>query len=165
MFPSAPFRVAFVLLIAVFLAGCAASPPAGRWEIDPAAQQMFESGTILPDHTYYYLGSYAAPDSIIAIHHQFTLRTRVWAQVDLSQELLDAWLQWYRTEMQPPGCEFRGGVIFTPDGRRAGFWYSQNIINLIYQPESDVVEVYQPRSIPFGTCGRDRDSGFAGRMD
>ena len=165
MLPCIPLRLSFVLLTVVFLAGCAASPPAGRWEIDPVAQQVFESGTILPDHAYYYLGSYVAPDSIIAIHHRFTLRTRVWARVDLDQDMLDGWLQWYRSELQPPGCEYQGGVILAPDGSRAGFWYSQNVINLIYQPEPGVIEVYQPRAISYGTCGRDRDGGFSGRMD
>lgn len=127
-------------------------------------QQLFESGTLLPDHTYYYLGSYTAPNTIIAISNQFTLRTRVWAQVDLTGEMLNGWLQWYRTEHYGPGCEYRGGVIRTPDGRQAGVWYSQNSINLIFMPEPGVLEVYQPRTIGGGTCGQNDDGGSSGRM-
>jgi len=153
-----------VLLGLAILAGCAAGPPGGKWEIDPAAQQVFESGTVLPDHAYYYLGSFTAPDSIIAINKQFALRTRVWAQVDLTGQMLNGWLQWYRTEHYGPGCEYRGGVILTPDGRQAGFWYSQNIINIIRMPEAGVIEVYQPHSIAGGTCGKPGNDMVTGGM-
>ena len=147
------------------LSGCATnSGPSGRWEMDAGVQQSVEAGTVLPDHTYYYIGSSAAPDSIIAISNQFTLRTRVWAQVDMNEQLLNDWLQWYRTEHYAPSCEYRGGIILTPDGRQAGIWYSQNIINLIFMPEPGVIEVYQPHSISGRTCGKENDDGFLGRM-
>jgi len=158
------FFVRFFLAMcaAAVLAGCAAGPPGGRWEIEPEVQLLFESGTVLPDHTYYYLGSITAPDTIIAISNQFTLRTRVWAQVDLTEQILNGWLQWYRTEHYAAGCEYRGGVILTPDGRRAGYWYSQNIINIIRMPESGVIEVYQPHAISGRVCGKDNEGLFPG---
>ena len=155
-------RLVFVLFATVVLTGCAASPSGGKWEIEPEVQLLFESGTVLPDHTYYYLGSISAPVSIIAINNQFTLRTRVWAQVDMTGDLLNGWLQWYRTEHYPPGCEYQGGVILTPDGRQAGLWYSRNIVNIIRMPEPSVLEVYQPRSIGGGTCGQEHDDGLFG---
>ena len=157
-------RLFLVLFATVVLNGCAASQPAGKWEIEPEVQLLFESGTVLPDHTYYYLGSYAAPNSIIAISNQFTLRTRVWAQVDLTWDMLNGWLQWYRTEHYPPGCEYQGGVILTPDGQQAGLWYSQNIVNIIRMPEPGVLEVYQPHSISGRTCGQENDDGLSGMM-
>ncbi|MCL2791303.1 MAG: hypothetical protein FWD79_11815 [Desulfobulbus sp.] len=150
-------------LIAAFLAGCASGPPSGSWIIEPEGQALFESGTVLPDHTYYYLGSFTAPDSIIAIDHRFTLRTRVWAQVDMTASRLNGWLQWYRTDQHPPGCAYRGGVILTPDGQRAGFWYSPNPINIVYLPEPGVIEVYQPQTASGRVCGQDGyDSMFPG---
>jgi len=151
-------------ILAAVLAGCAGGPPSGRWLIEPEAQSLFESGTVLPDHAYYYLGSSTAPDSIIAIDHQFTLRTRVWAQIDLTAATLNGWLQWYRTEHHPPGCAYRGGVILAPDGQRAGFWYSRNTINLVYQPEPGIIEVYQPHAAAGLTCGQERDGLSAGGM-
>jgi hypothetical protein len=162
MRPLSSFRLFCALFVAAVVAGCAAGPPGGRWEIEPEVQQMFESGRVLPEHTYFYLGSYNAPDSIIAISTQYTLRTRVWAQVDLTDEMLNRWLQWYRTEHYPAGCEYRGGVILTPDGRQAGFWYSRNIINIIRLPEPGVIEVYQPHSISGGVCGHPNDDTFMG---
>lgn len=164
-FPFHPFRLMSLCAVAACLAGCAAAPPAGQWLIEPGVEQLFESGRVLPDHAYYYLGSSTAPDSIIAIHRRFTLRTRVWAEVDLTEAKLNGWLQWYRTEHYPPGCEYRGGVILTPDGQQAGFWYSQNIINIVYMPEPGILEVYQPHSVAGGTCGKENDSMFFGGME
>ena len=85
---------------------------------------------------------------------------RVWARVDVDRRLLNGWQQWYRTEHFRAGCEFRGGLILTPDGRRAGVWYSQNIINTVRLPEPGVIEVFQPHSPTGDTCGRNDDGAL-----
>ena len=160
-----PFGVhlyGLVVLLAAVLVGCAPRQPAGKWEIEAGVKQLIEAGTLLPDHRYYYLGSITAPDSIIAINNRYTLRSRVWADVDLDEARLNGWLQWWRTEHYGPGCEFRGGLILTPDGQQAGIWYSRNIINLVYMPEPGVLEVYQPRTITGSTCSRESDDGLLG---
>ena len=140
--------------------GCSAGVPGGAWVTDPQVRQLFESGTLLANHTYYYLGSFGAPDSIIAIDNRFTLRSRVWARAEVDQRMLDGWLQWYRTEHFPSGCELRGGRILTPDGQQAGVWYSQNIVNIVRMPEPGVIEVFQPHSPAGHTCGRDNNANF-----
>ncbi|MDX9833889.1 MAG: hypothetical protein RBT36_01585 [Desulfobulbus sp.] len=147
----------FTLLL---LTGCTGGPPAGAWVADPQVRQLFESGTLLPDHSYYYLGSFGAPDSIMAIDNRYTLRSQVWAGAKVDQHLLNGWLQWYRSEHHPPGCQFRGGRILTPDGRQAGVWYSQNIVNIVRLPEPGVLEVFQPHSPSGPTCGRDNNANF-----
>lgn len=156
-----------ILIGCAVLSGCAAggnNAPAGKWETDPGVQEFFVSGAVLPEHTYYYIGSIAAPDSIIAIDNRFTLRSRVWAQIEMTEQLLSEWLQWYRTEQYGAGCEYRGGVILTPNGERAGVWYSQNIVNIIRMPEPGVLEVYQPHSVSGTTCGQDHDSVLPGGL-
>lgn len=153
-------RFLSIPLTLLLLAGCAPALPRGAWLTDPHVAQLFVSGTVLPNHTYYYLGSFGAPDSIIAIDNRFTLRSRVWARVDVDRRLLNGWQQWYRTEHFRAGCEFRGGLILTPDGRRAGVWYSQNIINTVRLPEPGVIEVFQPHSPAGHTCGRDNNANF-----
>ena len=148
-------------IIAAFLAGCAGGPPGGHWVMDSGVQALFESGTVLPDHDYYYIGSYARPDSVIAIDRRFTLRTRVWAETDMTEAKLHGWLQMFRTEHLSPACTYRAGVILTPDGYRVGYWYSRNIYNLIYMPEPGVIEVYQPHAGAGRVCGQELDNfGF-----
>ncbi|MCL2457381.1 MAG: hypothetical protein FWF31_00740 [Desulfobulbus sp.] len=151
-------RLIALAAVAVFLAGCAGGPPAGQWTTDSRAQDLFESGVVLPDHAYYYIGSFAMPDSVIAIDRRFTLRTRVWAETDMTEAKLNGWLHMFRTENYPAACIYRGGVILTPDGRRAGYWYSRNIYNIIYMPEEGVLEVYRPHADAGRVCGQDINS-------
>lgn len=155
-------RYGLIIIVIAVLAGCAPRQPAGKWEIEPGVQQLIEAGTVLPDHRYYYLGSITAPDSIIAISNRYTLRSRVWADIELNEARLNGWLQWWRTEHYGPGCEYRGGLILTPDGQQAGIWYSRNIMNIVYMPEPGILEVYQPRTITGTTCGRESDDGLLG---
>jgi len=159
-----PFIASKLIIFAIaaaLLTGCADRQPAGHWLMDSAGLDLFESGTVLLDHNYYYIGSYAIPDSIIAIDRRITLRTRVWAETDMTEAKLQGWLQMFRTENHPPACTYRGGVILTPDGYRVGYWYSRNIFNLIYMPEVGVIEVYQPHAGAGRVCGQDFDGiGF-----
>lgn len=152
-----PRIVLFLPLFVIFvLTGCVGTVPAGKWQVDEEVRQAFVSGVILPEHSYYYLGSVTAPDSIIAIDNHFTLRTKVWAQADFSREMFDAWLNWYRTE-KFTACPYYGGVILTPDGKRAGVWYSPNIFNIIQMPEPGVIVVFQPYSYAGKRCGEFND--------
>ena len=147
-----------ILSCLIMLSGCAPQAPAGRWETDTNVKKSFEAGTLLPAHTYYYLGSITAPDSVIAIDNRFTLRTQVWAQADITAAMLNGWLNWYRTDNFGWNCPYYGGVILTPDGQQAGIWYSPNIRNIIRMPEPGVLEVYQPSSLTVRRCGEPSDN-------
>jgi len=149
----------FILILGclLLLTGCTAQVPAGSWEVDAEVKRSFEAGTLLPDHSYYYLGPLAAPDAVIAINNRFTLRTRAWTRVDISADLVNGWLNWYRTENFGWACPYYGGVILTPDGQRAGSWYSADTINTIRIPEPGVIEVYQPHTLSGKRCGEAND--------
>lgn len=145
------------LLLALILAttgGCLARGPSGKWVQNFDARKNFESGTILQDHTYYYYGSLAMPDAVIAIDNRYTLQTRVWARVDINQKQMDGWLSWYRTEISY-FCPFRGGLIITPDQQVAGMWYSNKLLNTIRSPEPGVIEVFLPFAPPGSACARE----------
>jgi hypothetical protein len=151
-----------IMMAALLLAGCAnlvSDLPQGQWLEEEQVQALVEDGIVFPDHRYYYLGSITAPDSFIAIHKEWRLRTRVWAEVEMTPQRLAGWLQWYRTE-QYGICEYRGGRILAPDGRQVGYWYSQNRFNLVYVPEPAVVEVYKPHAGAGMVCGEPGNDGF-----
>lgn len=151
----------FLLLIFVstfFVGGCTAKVPTGKWEVDLEVQKAFEAGTFLPDYTYYYLGSYVRPDTVIAINNHYTLHdNHVWAKVDeMSEKVLKGWLNMYRTT-GPASFNYYGGVILAADGQQAGIWYSKNIINIIQMPEPGVIQVFQPHPIgDFGEKGQSK---------
>lgn len=148
--------------VLLFITGCTAKVPTGAWQMDREAQQSFENARVLPDHTYYYLGSSGAPTSVIAISNDFVLRTKVWAQIEISEKILRGWRQWH-TAIGNSSCSYYGGVILTPDGHRAGVWYSQNIINTVRMPEPGVLEIFQPVSTSGRECAdRERERVFQG---
>lgn len=151
-----------VMPLLVLLTGCTSMVPTGQWQSDPSVASWFAAGRVLPGYAYYYLGSSTAPDSIIAIDPRYTLRSRVWARIDLDEQILNGWLQWYRSVQPPPGCEFQGGVIATPAGEPAGYWYSRNPINIVHMPEPGVLEVFQPHTLGGGACGQSSSSGLFG---
>lgn len=134
------------------------SRPQGQWLEDEEVRQFIEDGRLFPDHTYYYLGSMTAPDSFIAIDNRLQLRTRVWAQVEMTPQQLAGWLQWYRSEHYGI-CAYQGGRILAPDGSQVGYWYSQNPINIIFMPEPGVIEVYKPHTVSGRVCGEPDDDG------
>lgn len=146
----------YILIASVLTAatGCTPMGPSGKWVQNSDVKRDFESGTILKGHTYYYYGSTAMPDAVIAIDDHYTLQTRVWAKVDIAPQLMDKWLSWYRTEISY-ACPFRGGLIITPEQEVAGMWYSKKLINTIKSPEPGVIEVYLPFSPPGSICARE----------
>lgn len=142
------------------ITGCTSTMPTGTWQVEREAQMTFETATVLPDHTYYYLGSSGAPTAVIAISNEFDLRTKVWAQVEITDKILRGWRQWHTATGTSP-CRYYSGVILTPDGRQAGVWYSQNIINTVRMPEPGVLEIFQPFSTPGRECAeRERERVF-----
>ena len=152
------------ILFGMTLSGCAATVPTGKWETDHQVGEVFESARVLPNHTYYYLGSITAPASVIAIDNRFTLRTNAWAEIEISEQILRDWLAWFPIA-HSRNCLFRGGVILTPDGQQAGVWYSPNIINLVQVPEPGVLVVFQPRSTGLSGCTDQEQGGIGLRFD
>lgn len=146
-----------VLLFSVFLiivlSGCAQGGPTGKWTKDSNDAGIFESKTLLKDHTYYFIGNQVTPDAIIAIDNKYTLQTKVWTRVDITQKMLDDWMYWIRTDSNIV-CPYYGGAIMTPDGQKAGIWYSKKLITTVTSPEPGVIQVYPPYNPPGSPCER-----------
>lgn len=151
----------------LLMTGCGAldiQRPQGQWQQDEAVRQRIASGEVFAGHRYYYLGSITAPDAFIAIDQRWQLRSRVWAEVSVSEQRLAGWLQWYRTE-HLGFCDYKGGRIFAPDGSQVGYWYAQNPYNLIYSPQPGVLEIYKPHAGGGRVCGEPGFDGFLPGQD
>ncbi len=123
--------------------GCVATGPTGKWQTNSTAQQAFETGQLLKNHTYYTTGSESIPDAVIAIDNAYTLKTKIWTRTDITQKKLDDWRFWFKTDTTWR-CPYSGGYIITPDGETAGMWYSKRTMNTIKTPETGIIEVYIP---------------------
>jgi hypothetical protein len=83
--------------------------------------KVFENHQVLSDHLYYYSGLQGVPDAIIAIHPNYSLRSREWRQVDLTAFRLKTWVYRMTTvQLITP----QGAWILDPDGNRIGIWFS-----------------------------------------
>jgi len=147
----------FSLVLVMALTGCVQSTPSGKWARSRDGGISFENRTILPDHTYYFRGNEVTPEAIIAIDNKYTLKTRVWSRVDITQKMLDDWMFWIDTRLSP-ACPHYGGVILTPDGDKAGVWYSRKWKSVVKTPEPGVLQVYVPYSLSGSLCARQERS-------
>lgn len=149
-----------MIALSLFLSSCARPQyPAGEWLSSLKVADAFEQAWVFRDHTYYYVGSIAKPDGVIAVDNRYRLRdNNVWAQVDVDQSTLREWQHWWRADTFHH-CRYHGGLILTPDGRQAGYWYSPFRSNLVQMPEEGILLIYRPRSVTGATdCeGGDRD--------
>ncbi|MBW2518083.1 MAG: hypothetical protein JRE88_14960 [Deltaproteobacteria bacterium] len=110
-----------VLGLAGLLCSCATTRHYGQLQSSQDVTQLFEKAQVLSDHTYYYSGLQGVPDAIIAIHPSYTLRARLWQQVDFSHLTLKKWIfRMYYVQLVRP----EGAWILGPDGNRLGLWFS-----------------------------------------
>jgi len=147
----------FLVANAVFLFANAnaANTQYGKWKTDPVVKEQVETGKVLPGHTYYYTGSINGPDCFIALDNHYTLRdSKVWAKADeMSDKIMQGWLQSLRQERGERSLHVKGGDILTPDGKKAGIWYSHYSINVIEMPKPGELVIYQPHPVGGGVTG------------
>jgi hypothetical protein len=149
-----PLYLVILLCLLMLQEGCISlSASSGGLQKRMEIEQLFESGTLLPDHTYYIDGSEVEPDAIIAISNTFQLQTNFWSQRDLTVKELKSAVFWMQTA-EVGFCEAEGGVLIAPDGQQIGAWYSQKDIGTVRQPSPGVVEVFPFMYSPGSPCNR-----------
>ncbi len=144
-----------LLLLSALISGCA-TVPSGHARYSDRVDALFQSATVIPDHTYYFLGSENDPDAVIVIDNRYRLQTsRAWARTEPSVKMLQRWAFMARTYEGDLACPYRGVVLRGPDGQQVGMGYSRWTFTTITYPKPGVVAVGQP--IPLGTCiGQER---------
>lgn len=110
-----------VLGLVGLFCSCATTNNFGQLQSSHDITRLFDNAQILTDHIYYYSGLQGVPDAIIAIHPNYTLRARLWQQVDLSHGTLKKWtFRMNYVHLVRP----KGAWILGPDGDRLGIWFS-----------------------------------------
>jgi hypothetical protein len=134
-------------LIVGLLAGCAGNY--GRLEINKSVEQAFGKYQMLDHYQYYYSGRENKPSAIIGIDPAFQFSSKYWAPIEPSQfkKMVD--------RMVPEYGFLYGAYMMTPDGRKAGVWYSWVHIYTV-KFEGNRIIVYSPE--PFSDAN---DDGFS----
>ena len=140
-------RLSLCWLLCLFcltlLSGCVVSGGASSRALQRSleAEEFFQAGTILPDHTYYIQGTQREPEAVIALSSAFQLQSRLWAKVEWTQKELEDAVFWMQSS-EVGFCTTDGGYIVAPDGQKVGVWYSQRDISVVKRPALGIVEIY-----------------------
>ncbi len=148
------FRTSMVTILSLFiLTGCVTTGNTS-FSYSQDVDRMFQppKATLLKNHTYYYRGTSTEPDSIIAVDNQFSMTSKAWSRVDITQQMLDDWAFWIDTYLGWWNCPYRGVKLFTPDGSQVGVGYSRFTFSVIQMTGPGELVVYPPQSL--GSCRR-----------
>jgi hypothetical protein len=113
--------ICFIILIT--LSGCSMSNY-GQLKSNKEATQAFESYQILPDHKYYYRGTYSRPIAVVGIKENFELNSKLWVEIDLKSKDFRTLID--KVSLQGSGSTTHpwGFTILDHSGRDVGVWYS-----------------------------------------
>ncbi len=116
-----PF-ISIVMILGIAL-GCTGSNY-GRLESNSEVTQAFQTYQILPDHTYYYRGTFSRPFVVAGIHKNFTLDSPLWVEIDAQSGDFRTLIG--RVSLQGMGSTIHpwGFTILDKSGRNIGVWYS-----------------------------------------
>ncbi len=109
-----------LLVSLILLNGCVANY--GSLRPDGEVTRLFKTYQVQTEYQYYFSGPQSRPHAIMGIHRSYTLNSKLWKAVDISEEQLKSWVSsrmYGRLGISP-----KGYYIVDPDGKRIGIWYS-----------------------------------------
>ena len=108
--------MALAIMVAII---SACSGNYGRLRYSPEVGQAFQDFEMLNGYEYYFSGRSNKPSAIIGVDPAFDFESRFWTVINPDE------FQTMVGRLSPPEYGFlKGAVMLTPDGRKAGVWYS-----------------------------------------
>ena len=120
---SLPGGIILFFMVLAALSGCAMSNY-GKLESSPDITRAFETYQIIPDHTYYYRGTFSSPFVIAGVNKIFHLNSKLWVEIDTQSQDFRTLID--RVSLQGSGKAITpvGFTILDHSGRNIGVWYS-----------------------------------------
>ena len=120
---SLPGSIILIFIALTALGGCAMSNY-GKLESSPDITRAFKAYQVMPDHTYYYRGTFSKPDAIAGINKNFNLNSKLWVEIDTQSQDFRTLID--RSSFKGPDCGTvpSGFTIIDHSGRNVGVWYS-----------------------------------------
>ena len=133
--------VRFALLTAFMLVLAAAcGGNYGRLQYNQEVDLAFRNFEKLDNYEYYYSGRRNKPSAVIGIDPAFEFSSRFWTVIPPDQ------FETMVGRLSPPEYGFlNGAYMLTPDGRRAGVWYSWvNVASFKFDGDRIIVNSPEP---------------------
>jgi len=118
-----PGSIIWSFIVLAALSGCAMSNY-GRLQSSPDITRTFETYQIMPDHTYYYRGTFSQPFVMVGINKNYALNSKLWLEVDPHSKDFRTLID--RISVQGSGGTTQpwGFTILDHSGNVVGVWYS-----------------------------------------
>jgi hypothetical protein len=129
------------LILVVLMVGCAADY--GRLNKSPEIVNAFKKYEMLADYRYFYSGRENKPSAIIGVAPEFEFDPRSWTELPTDAQAFRRQVE--RLYPMDSAVEF-GAYIVTPDGRRAGVWFSE-MSSTVIKLDGDRLIVYSPENM------------------
>jgi len=115
-----------VLLSAMLfvVVGACSAGKYGRLTSDQETTKNFESYQILPDHKYYYWGTYSKPVILVGINESYELNSKMWVEIDPNSKDFRRVIDVISLQGQSGPVNPWGFRILDPSGADVGVWYS-----------------------------------------
>ena len=155
-----------IVIILLFVSGCADTGDRGTLRRDRDLYNMFSAYQVMPDHNYFTSGGYDKPNAILGIHKDYEMITEAnWRLIpNVSSAQVEKWIRTIDPEDREVGSNYFAYYILDPEGKRVGFWYSIQKHTVIKFLEGNKIEAYPPELIQpgdgFGGDGRGRRIRF-----
>jgi len=110
-------------IILTVLTGCSMSNY-GQLRSNKEVTQAFENYQILPNHKYYYRGTYSRPLVVVGIKEDYELNSKLWLKIDHKSKDFRNMIE--KVSLQGSGSTTHpwGFTILDHSGRDVGVWYS-----------------------------------------
>jgi hypothetical protein len=146
---------AIILLSMILIAFIACSTSNyGKLKSNPEVTQAFESYQILPNHKYYYRGSFDSPLAIVGINENYELNSKLWVEIDPQSKNFRSLID--RVSVQGMGRTIQpwGFMILDHGGNDVGVWYSAIRQAAVEINENNQIVILSP--IPTASIGVQR---------
>jgi hypothetical protein len=96
----------------------------GKLKSNPDITRAFEAYQIMPDHKYYYRGTFSRPFVIVGINENYALNSKLWVEVDPQSKDFRTLID--RISLQGSGSTTQpwGFTILDHSGSAVGVWYA-----------------------------------------
>jgi hypothetical protein len=146
--------IVLLLTILAILTGCTAGNY-GRLESNKDVTRKFEDYQILPNHKYYYRGTYNSPIAIAGIDTNYQLNLSLWVPIDPKSKNFRTLID--KVSIIASGSTARawGFNILDQAGNVVGVWYSPSRGATVKVDENNQIVMLSP--MPTVARGTQRD--------
>ncbi len=115
----------------------------GHLDFKLAVNDIFESGQVMDNYNYYYIGPEAEPVAIMAIDKKYQLTPSLWKEINLTPQQLKAWMSRIDNRYRLRN-RYDGAYILDQHGNQVGLWYSELDWTTIQRGEGNQLTIYTP---------------------